>query len=73
MRNRIAILRESKKMSQAELAKAVGISRPYLSDIERGISDPTTKIARRICEVLGRPFEDVFCADESAREASADV
>ena len=33
---RLTALRTSKKMSQEEFAKRVGISRGYLSDLERG-------------------------------------
>jgi transcriptional regulator with XRE-family HTH domain len=36
---RLTALRTSKKMSQEEFAKRVGISRGYLSDLERGVRE----------------------------------
>lgn len=70
MKNNIASLRRG-ILTQAELADQVGIARSYLSDIERGVSDPSARIAKRICEVLGKPFEVVF-GDQSIESLSAE-
>ena len=45
--------------TSAELAKAVGISRPMLSSIENG-AGTTVKTAHKIAGALKRPFEDLF-------------
>ena len=60
MRNNIRTLRDQKRLSQVALAKAAGITRPYLSDIERGVRVPGTDIALRISRELGQPVERVF-------------
>lgn len=67
MRNNVAACRKG-KFSQAELAQAAGITRPYLSDIERGISNPTSGVVRRICQALGKSFEEVFCGEPDPQD-----
>ena len=62
MENRIAELRKNKGLAQEELAKRANITRPYLSDIERGRKTPGAEIASKICRELGETFEDVFFA-----------
>lgn len=60
MKNKIAEYRTEKKITQTELAQRVGITRPYLSEIERGIKEPGSVIAKKICLVLKVTFEDLF-------------
>jgi len=49
---RIRYLRESKKMSQEDLALDSGINKNYLSDIECGRRNPTLVILDRIAKGL---------------------
>lgn len=49
----IGIHRIRRKMSQSDLAKAVGISRNYVSQIERGNENVSYSVVLKICEVLG--------------------
>lgn len=74
MRNKIAVLRKG-RFSQQELADIVGISRPYMSDIERNVNDPTAALASRICKALGESFERVFTdgPDEPREEVPANA
>ena len=61
MANRIAKLRKKKGLSQANLAQEVGISRPYLSDIETGkYKNPGSLLLFRLAKVLGVNAEDIF-------------
>lgn len=60
MENKIAVYRNSKKISQAELAKKVGISRPYLSNIENSKKEPSCNIALKIAIALNKKVEDIF-------------
>jgi putative transcriptional regulator len=46
-------------LTSAELAAAVGISRPMLSSIENG-AGTSVKTAHRIAEAVGRSFEELF-------------
>ena len=60
LKNNLAVIRKEKKLSQAELAKMVGVSRNTISSIETGQFCPTAKLALVLCIALDRPFEDVF-------------
>jgi len=59
-RNMIKEIRKKKGLSQDQLASAAGITRPYLSEIERGLREPGAGVAQRLCRELGEPFEVVF-------------
>lgn len=56
MRTWLVILRKEKNMTQAELARRVGISQPSLFAIERGHNAPKPENAKRIAEILGFPW-----------------
>ena len=60
LRNRLAQLRKEKGLSQAELAKLVGVSRNTISSIETGQFNPPAKLALVLCIALDQKFEDVF-------------
>lgn len=63
MKNKIAELRnkQNPKMSQEKLAQIVGISRPYLSEIERNcIESPGGKIMLAIAKALRCKISDIF-------------
>ena len=53
-------LRREKRMSQSELAEAVGIRRETLSHLENGKYNPSLKLAMDIAKVFGKRVEDVF-------------
>ncbi len=46
----IAVMRKRAGISQAELAKAVGVSQAYIARLERGKIDPKLSVVRRIYE-----------------------
>lgn len=50
---RIKSLRLNKGIKQIELAKMAGISNTYLSDIEKGRTDPSIKTLTKIANALG--------------------
>ena len=60
LRNNLPAIRKEKKLSQAELAKLVGVSRNTISSIETGQFNPTAKLALILCIALDKKFEDVF-------------
>ena len=60
LKNNLAAIRKEKKLSQAELAKIVGVSRNTISSIETGQFHPTAKLALIICIALEKKFEDLF-------------
>lgn len=60
LRNRIREARSEKKLSQAQLAQMVGVSRNTISSIETGQFNPTAKLALVLCIALDRKFEELF-------------
>ena len=64
LRNRLREARTEKKLSQAQLATMVGVSRNTISSIETGQFNPTAKLALILCIALDRKFEDLFYFDE---------
>lgn len=46
--------------TQQELADAAGISRTNLSNIERGLGNPTDSTRRKLMRAIGRPIDDGF-------------
>ena len=59
-KNRLKEIRAEKKMSQAQLAELVGVSRNTISSIETGQFNPTAKLALVLCIALEKKFEDIF-------------
>lgn len=60
LKNRLKEARKEKKLSQAALAKLVGVSRTTISSIETGRFSPTAKLALVLCIALDVKFEDLF-------------
>ncbi len=48
----VKILREHRGMTQAELAKEAGLSRPYLTEIETGKKDGSIRAMKALAEAL---------------------
>ena len=63
LRNRLKEIRAEQKLSQADLAKMVGVSRNTISSIETGQFSPTAKLALILCIALDKKFEDLFYFD----------
>ncbi len=59
-KNNIKEKRQLKKMTQADLAEKVGVSRQTIISIENGSFSPTAKLAYLICLALDVHFEDLF-------------
>ena len=47
-------------LSQADLAKAVGVSRQTVNMVESGEYNPTLGLCLKICRALGRTLDDLF-------------
>lgn len=60
LKNRLKEARAEKGLSQARLAKLVGVSRNTISSIETGQFCPTAKLALVLCIALDKKFEDLF-------------
>jgi putative transcriptional regulator len=60
LNNRIRVYRAEHRMSQAELADAVGVSRKTISTIEVGRFTPSLVIALQIARYFKVPVEQIF-------------
>ena len=61
MKNKKMMLaRLEKDLSQAELARIVGVSRQTIGLVESGEYNPTLKLCRAICVALGNTLNDLF-------------
>ena len=60
LRNHLKEARTEAKLSQAQLAEMVGVSRNTISSIETGQYQPTAKLALIICIALDKKFEELF-------------
>lgn len=64
----IKVARAEKDMTQKALAEAVGVSRQTMNAIEKGEYNPTIRLCRKICRILGRSLDDLFWEDEEDEE-----
>jgi transcriptional regulator with XRE-family HTH domain len=64
--------RELQKLSMRQLAGLVGISNPYLSQIERGLRDPSERVLDAIARSLEVSAETLHSRAKSAEEATGD-
>lgn len=63
--NNIRRLRfDADEMTQAELAKAVGVTRQTIAAIEKAKYAPTLELAFLISDVFGKPLSDVFFRED---------
>ena len=65
---RIKAARGALDMTQKALAEAVGISRQTMNAIEQGDYNPTIKLCRAICRVLGKTLDELFSEEEGQHE-----
>ena len=61
----IKVARAKLDMTQKQLAEKVGISRQTMNAIEQGDYNPTIKLCRAICRVLGKSLDDLFGEDDN--------
>lgn len=57
---RMKLARVACDMSQADLAKAVGVTRQTIGLIEAGDYNPTLNLCVAICKALGTTLNDLF-------------
>ncbi|MGG7100033.1 helix-turn-helix domain-containing protein [Rhodococcus sp. 24CO] len=53
-------VRRDQDRTLGDVAAEVGMSKQYLSEIERGKKEPSSEILRAICEALGMPLEHLL-------------
>lgn len=60
----VKVARVQQDMTQKELAAAVGVSRQTINAIEQGEYNPTIRLCRAICRVLGKSLDELFWEDD---------
>lgn len=60
----IKVARAEKDMTQKALAEAVDVSRQTINAIEQGEYNPTIRLCRAICRVLGKTLDELFWEDD---------
>lgn len=68
MKNKISQIRKEKKITQASLAKALKISRPYLSELENGKYNPSGTLMFKVARYFDMKAEDIFFDDTVMQE-----
>lgn len=68
--NRIRVFRAEHRMSQGELAEAIGVSRKTISTIEVGKFVPSTIIALKIARYFKVPVEEVFSLIDEGQQTA---
>lgn len=67
MRWNFKILLDEKGLTQAQLAEAVGISQPFMSNFVKGYKMPSVSVMKRIADYLGITIDELL---EVAKEDS---
>ncbi len=70
--------REAAEVSVRQLAKAAGVSNPYLSQIERGLRKPSAEILQQLAKALSVSAETLYFRaglldEESTRKFTAET
>ncbi len=64
MTNRIRVERAEVRMTQQQVADAIGVSRQTINAIESGKFVPSTVLALKIARLFGKPVESIFRLEE---------
>ncbi|MCH4155805.1 MAG: helix-turn-helix transcriptional regulator [Muribaculaceae bacterium] len=64
MKNNIRVQRAVKRITQQQLAEAVGVSRQTINAIEAGKYVPSSVLALKIASVFGQSFDSIFQLDD---------
>ena len=64
MKNRIRVARAEVRMTQQQLADAIGVSRQTVNAIESGKFVPSTVLALKMAQIFEKPVEEIFMLDD---------
>ncbi len=53
-------IRTKKKMSQGDIARALGVDRGYISNIENGKKNPTLATIQKLADALGVSADELL-------------
>ncbi len=64
MRTRIQEFRKSQKLSQADLAEKMSVTRQTIISLEKGRYNASLELAHKIARFFDKTIEEVFIFDE---------
>ena len=64
MKNRIRVARAEVRMTQQQLAEAIGVSRQTINAIESGKFVPSTVLALKMAQIFEKQVEEIFMLDD---------
>lgn len=64
LNNNIRVERAIRRISQQELAEAIGVSRQTIFSIENNKYIPSTELALRLSAYFGKPVNDLFWLED---------
>ena len=64
MKNSLRVARAEVRMTQQQLADAVGVSRQTINAIEKGDYNPTIHLCIAICRALDKTLDQLFWEEE---------
>jgi len=64
MKNNIRVERAKKRMTQTDLASAVGTCKVNIGNIENGKTIPRLSLAMRIAKFFGKKVDEIFHEEE---------
>ena len=64
MKNRIRVARAEVRMTQQQLAEAIGVSRQTINAIESVKFVPSTVLALKMAHIFEKPVEEIFMLDD---------
>lgn len=62
---RLKELRNERKWTQHHVADLLGVSVPHVSEMERGLKNPSRPLLERMAQVFGVPVADMYETDVS--------
>ena len=60
IKNHLHVLRAEKRMSQQDLADAIGVTRATVNSMERGNYNPSLDLAFRVSLFFNKDLQDIF-------------
>ena len=63
---RIKNLRKSQNITVTALSKEIGLTREYLTNLERNVNTPSLSTLQKICNALDVSIAEFFNADDAA-------
>ena len=65
MKNNIRVERAILRMTQAQLAERIGVSRQTINAIEAGKYVPSTVLALKMSDIFDKPVNEFFLLEEN--------